>query len=85
MAEIHFGFVESLFACPQCGYRANSDHNASVNLHRRFILGESAIQSFRTWQRLSGKGRLQRLQDIEASLLENLRSEHCLDVALMPF
>ena len=41
-ADIHFGFVEPLFACPCCGYRANSDHNASVNLHRRFLLGEVA-------------------------------------------
>lgn len=85
VADIHFGFVESLFACSQCGYRANSDHNASVNLNRRFIFGESAIGSFRAWQQLSVKGRLQRLQDIEASLLDTLRSEHRLDVAVMPF
>ena len=25
-----------MFACPECGYTANADHNASVNLHRRF-------------------------------------------------
>jgi hypothetical protein len=84
-ADIHFGFVESLFACSQCGYRANSDHNASVNLNRRFVFGESAIASFRVWQQLSTKGRLQRLQDIEASLIDTLRAEHRLNVALMPF
>ena len=30
-----------MFACPECGYSANADHNASVNLHRRFY-GELA-------------------------------------------
>jgi len=30
-----------LFACPECGYVANADHNASVNLHRKFY-GELA-------------------------------------------
>lgn len=28
--------VGKLFACPECGYMANADHNASVNLHKRF-------------------------------------------------
>jgi len=28
--------VGKLFACPDCGYVANADHNASVNLHKRF-------------------------------------------------
>jgi len=28
--------VGKLFACPECGYIANADHNASVNLHKRF-------------------------------------------------
>jgi len=31
-----FECVGKLFACPQCGYMANADHNASVNLHHRF-------------------------------------------------
>jgi len=31
----------SVFACPKCGYTANADHNASVNLHRKFY-GELA-------------------------------------------
>lgn len=85
LSDIHFGFVESLFACPECGYRANSDHNASVNLNRRFVFGESAIAGFRAWQQLSKPARLQRLPAIEASLLNTLRAEHRLDVALMPF
>lgn len=29
--------VGKLFACPDCGYMANADHNASVNLHKRFF------------------------------------------------
>ncbi|MBM4039380.1 MAG: IS200/IS605 family element transposase accessory protein TnpB [Planctomycetes bacterium] len=29
--------VGKLFACPDCGYLANADHNASVNLHKRFF------------------------------------------------
>ena len=34
--EVIFGLVEKTFACPECGYMANADHNASVNLHRKF-------------------------------------------------
>jgi len=30
-----------IFACPECGYSANADHNASINLHRKFY-GELA-------------------------------------------
>ena len=36
-----FDAVGKLFACPECGYTANADHNASVNLHRKFF-GELA-------------------------------------------
>lgn len=34
--EAVFEPVGKMFACPDCGYIANADHNASVNLHRRF-------------------------------------------------
>ena len=34
--HVAFEYVGSLFACADCGYLANADHNASVNLHRRF-------------------------------------------------
>jgi len=36
-----FDPVGKMFACPECAYLANADHNASVNLHRRFY-GELA-------------------------------------------
>ena len=34
--QFKFGEVEKLFACPKCGYQANSDFNAAVNLYRAF-------------------------------------------------
>ncbi len=39
--QLHFETVGKIFACPECGYAANGDHNASVNLHRKFY-GELA-------------------------------------------
>jgi len=32
-----FDAVAKIFACPDCGYTANADHNASVNLHHKFF------------------------------------------------
>lgn len=53
---IHFGVTESLFACPKCHalnkkqagvpFTCNSDFNASVNLQRRFYLGDAALSAF---------------------------------------
>lgn len=34
----------NLFACPDCGYTANADHNASVNLHHRFYGELASVQ-----------------------------------------
>lgn len=34
--QLKFERGGKMFACPQCGYMANADHNASVNLHKRF-------------------------------------------------
>lgn len=34
--EMNLEPVGKLFGCPSCGYRANADFNASVNLHRVF-------------------------------------------------
>ena len=36
-----FEAVAKMFSCPECDYMANADHNASVNLHRKFY-GEFA-------------------------------------------
>jgi transposase len=65
--EIRFGFVEKLFACP-CGYCANADHNASVNLHKRFLLDD---QNF-----YDSKKHKEAAESIEASLIEKLNSMH---------
>lgn len=81
-ADILFGFVEKLFACPCCGYRANADHNASINLTRTFLYGDKTIKSFRDWQGRTAKERSQAVQQIERSLLSRLRLEHHLDSAL---
>jgi hypothetical protein len=76
---IHFGFVEKLFACPVCGYRANADHNASVNLHRRLAQVPGA---FARWDELRSTSKdMQRTQweEMEAKLLPSLEKMHGLD------
>jgi IS605 OrfB family transposase len=42
-----FDIVGKMFACPECGYTANADHNASVNLHRRFFNDLAFVKSVR--------------------------------------
>jgi IS605 OrfB family transposase len=73
--DIAFGWVEKLFAC-SCGYRANSDHNASVNLQRRFSMGEAAVQSFRAYQDKSDRAKAEAIQAIESELRPALRKLH---------
>jgi len=74
--DIHFGLVEKLFACPKCNYRANADHNASVNLHRRFHNDGLALKSFAEFRALSDQDRLRSIEQIDAKLLEPLRELH---------
>ncbi|MEX2142246.1 MAG: transposase [Pirellulales bacterium] len=76
-ADIRFGWVEKLFACPSCGYRANSDHNASVNLHRKFLHGDVAVSAFFRWtQQGDTKKKQQDLAELDAALFEPLRALH---------
>lgn len=78
--EIQFGFVEKLFACPECSYRANADHNASVNLHRRLA---QVPEAFAQWEKLRSMSKDQqgkRREEIEAKLLPSLQKMHGLDV-----
>tara|TARA_Y100001960_G_C14480727_1_gene731652 strand:- start:103 stop:846 length:744 start_codon:yes stop_codon:yes gene_type:complete len=78
--SIKFGFVEKLFACPHCDYKSNSDHNASVNLHRRFVLGDSAVKSFQDYQALKEKEKKREVVDgIEKELEPSLKKVHGLD------
>lgn len=77
--EIHFGLVEKLFACPSCGYRANADHNASVNLHRRLHEDEGAIESYLDYLKKTETQRREALAEIEGRLLEPLRRLHRLE------
>lgn len=73
---IQFGWVEKLFACPKCRYRANADHNASVNLHRKF-LSDSAMSQFFEWSKLSDKKRKQQvIHELEEELRPRLEAEH---------
>ncbi len=79
--DIHFGWVEKLFACP-CGYRANSDHNASRNLHRRLALGDEAVKAFYDWKNIQSDSQKEgKLKEIENKLLPKLRQEHRLEEA----
>ena len=81
--EIQFGFVEKLFACPECGYRANADHNASVNLHRRLAQVPGA---FAQWEELGKdqQSKRKRWEEIEAKLLPSLQKMHGFDGAGKP-
>ena len=76
---VRFGFVEKLFACPACGYRANADHNASVNLHRRFVLDDAAVKAFQDWRNRPESDRKSVLVDVEATLRPRLGVEHGLE------
>ncbi len=73
--DIRLGPVEALFAC-RCGYRANADHNASINLHRRFLLGDQAVAAFNEWHAKSETDRRAALERLEAELLPSLRGMH---------
>jgi hypothetical protein len=75
-ADIRFGWVEKLFACPKCQYCANSDHNASVNLHRKFLLGDAAVAAFFDWRNLPEVQRRGALDAIDEQLRDNLRKKH---------
>jgi len=79
--EIRFGFVEKLFACPACGcgYRANADHNASVNLHRRFALDDKAVAAYAAFRQKSKGEQTKEIARIEDTLRPRLRLEHRLD------
>lgn len=72
---IHFGPVERLFACP-CGYYANSDHNASINLHRRFSLGKAAVSAYAQFHSGTELERRAVLNKLETDLLPQLRQLH---------
>lgn len=76
---VRFGWVEKLFACPSCGYRANADHNASVNLHRKFVLGDSFIANPEDARVLWSKVRTERdarIAGIDAALVPQLERMH---------
>src|SRR5208337_3990895 len=77
--EIQFGEVEKLFACPQCGYRANADFNASINLHRRFAQVREAFAGWDELMVLPKNRRRERREQIEAELLPRLQRLHGLD------
>jgi hypothetical protein len=78
--DIHFGWAEKLFAC-RCGYSANADHNASVNLHRRFVLGYAAVQAYADFRTKTEAEQRAILSNIEGELLPRLRQMHGIKVA----
>jgi IS605 OrfB family transposase len=84
--DIKFGWVEKLFAC-LCGYRANSDHNASVNLHRKFLMGDDAMRAFFSWRNQSDAKRQREIAELEEALRDPLRTLHGVraDILETPF
>ena len=80
--EIRFGWVEKLFACPKCHFTANSDHNASVNLHRKFLLGDAAVAAFFDWKNLPEEKRRGELDAIDEALRGYLRKMHKLQAEI---
>jgi len=73
---IRFGWAEKLFACAACGYRANADHNASVNLHRRFAHEDQAVNRFVDWRSKSKREREEAIKCLEAKLRGPLEVLH---------
>ncbi|MFB3815827.1 MAG: zinc ribbon domain-containing protein [Terriglobales bacterium] len=82
LPDIHFGPVEKLFAC-RCGYRSNSDHNASMNLHRRLCMGDKAVAAFNEFREKTDIERRQILEVLEGELLPQLRRLHGLRAAAL--
>lgn len=87
---IRFGWVERLFACPNpsCPGRSaerperpftcNADHNASVNLHRRLVLEEKAVEAFFAWKAKSDAVREREIRSIDDALRPILERLHAL-------
>lgn len=85
---IRFGWVEKLFACPNpnCAGRnsnhrdqpftCNADHNASVNLHRRFAMDDKATIAFFAWKAKADSERERLLREIDAALCPQLEQLH---------
>jgi len=72
---IKFGWVEKLFACAECGYRANADHNASVNLHHVFAGGEP-MSAFYAWRGMAAGDKQRAVEALDSTLLHELQHEH---------
>lgn len=85
---VRFGWVEKLFACPnaKCSGRdakhrdrpftCNADHNASVNLHRRFAMDDKAVIEFFAWRAKPDSERERLLREIDESLRPQLERLH---------
>ena len=90
---IRFGWVEKLFACPnrECPGRApdkpdqpftcNADHNASLNLHRRFVLDDRAVAAFFAWKNKTNAERERELTQMDQALRPELEKLHRLPLA----
>ena len=85
---IHFGWVEKLFACPNADcpgrdrnrpeqpFTCNADHNASINIHRCFVLEDRAVEAFRGWKAKSRRQQQDELVAIENALQTALEKLH---------
>ncbi len=85
---IRFGWVEKLFACPnrvcpgrdpkrpERPFTCNSDYNASVNLHRRFVMGDEAVKAFFAWKAMPDAEREKSLRSIDDALRPQLEQIH---------
>ncbi|GMV24264.1 MAG: hypothetical protein AMXMBFR58_02950 [Phycisphaerae bacterium] len=96
---IRFGWVEALFACPnaRCAGRSaasaaipftcNADHNASVNLHRRFVLEDRAVTAYFTWKARPKAEQDRALRTMESELRPALEAMHglCASEPQTPF
>ena len=63
---LKFEQVGKMFACPDCGYIANGDHNASVNLHKRFFNELPDVKKLKNGKyQVSKKGELPKEVDFD--------------------
>ena len=73
--QIQFGNGEKLFACANCRYMANADHNASINLHHIFK-DNNAVFSYKDYANKNKEEKQKIIDNLEGILRPHLQKMH---------
>lgn len=73
--QIQFGNGEKLFACANCRYMANADHNASINLHHIFK-DKDAVGFYKDYANKNEEEKQKIIDNLEAILRPHLQKMH---------